>query len=110
MNRQSQRRCSKKFVRSANRGSRSTSERREGVGRAAACTCEALERRALLSAVVAPHFGVETFLQDNHSRLTNPGIVLIFWGSYWGGANTALAQTIRNATINVCTSPYLQET
>ncbi|MDB5290267.1 MAG: hypothetical protein JWL69_1508 [Phycisphaerales bacterium] len=79
--------------------------------------CDALEQRTLLSVVIAPNFvnvpgqpAAETLLQDKGVRLIDPGIVLIFWGSYWGGTNTPQAQVIKNAVSNICNSGYFQET
>ena len=71
---------------------------------------EPLEQRQLMSVVYHPVFGTEAQKQDNGSNLSSPPIYLIFWGSYWGGTNTAQAQAIEDAATKVVNSSFLHTT
>ncbi|MGD0768916.1 MAG: choice-of-anchor Q domain-containing protein [Tepidisphaeraceae bacterium] len=71
---------------------------------------EGLEPRQLLSLVIQPYFGPDTFSKDGGSRFDNPQIELIFWGSYWGSTTSAQANEIIQDTENFCNSPSLSET
>lgn len=83
---------------------------RKAVSRAAGVACEVLEDRTLMSVVIHPVFGSEPQTQDNGSRINDPAVYLIFWGSYWNGVNSAQSQAIENGARAVFNSPFLGTT
>lgn len=76
------------------------------VTRAASVACEPLENRTMFNVVIHPVFGTEPQTQDNGTRLSDPPVYLIFWGSYWGGTGSPRAVAVENAAANVMNSAY----
>jgi hypothetical protein len=66
-----------------------------------------LEDRSLPSIFFNPVFGNEAQKQDGGASLQSPPVYLIFWGSWWGGTNSAAANAIKTAAAKVLSSPYL---
>lgn len=79
----------------------------EAVSRAARVACEPLENRTMMSVVIHPVFGTEAQRQDNGTRLNDPPVYLILWGSSWGGTGTPQAVAAENAAAAVFNSPFL---
>jgi hypothetical protein len=96
----------------ANAGGAVTGKRnsRKHVAKAFQYLIERLENRRLLNAVISPFWGAEPKSRDLLGRLDNPAVILIFWGSWWGGDNTPKANQIVNDTTLVCNSAYFSET
>ena len=61
----------------------------------------------MLSVMFNPQFGAESEKQNDGAALQSPPVYLTFWGSYWGGNNSAAANTIKAAAASVLSTPYL---
>src|SRR5690242_13328944 len=92
--------------RTSSRASSRTSNATSRIVRAA--SCEPLESRQLLAAVFATSNTVTTS-NNGGPVITNPHIVLIFWGANWNSPpQTPSASNCINAVGDIISGPYLR--
>src|SRR4051812_18936371 len=67
---------------------------------------EALEPRTLLTAVIAPVWGIEHTSQDDGEAMKKPPVYLIFWGDYWNTHGSEIHDILFDAA-GIITSPAM---
>ena len=73
--------------------------------------CEQLEDRAMLTTVIAPHFGAETLVANGPftSVMNNATVNLLLWGTNWGtGAGQTDPTPVISEAVSILTSKYLK--
>jgi hypothetical protein len=69
---------------------------------------ESLEERTVPTIVFNPVFSPETVTDHGGTKLNNPPVYLIFWGSYWQTpAGVQMCADLQNQTASLLSGPYL---